>query len=144
MDQSHTKQNIRQAVPFFMVNNMKASLQFYVEGLGFTMAMQWTPHDTIEWCMLQRESVSLMLQEYRKEFRPVDKLGIGVSTCFICEDALALYHEFLERGLTPAEPFVGNKMWVVSLKDPDGYDLQFESMTEVPEETSYAEWSKAK
>jgi hypothetical protein len=28
-------------------------------------------------------------------------------------------------------------MWVTSLKDPDGYRLDFESPTDVPEETVY-------
>ena len=29
--------NIRQAVPFFGVKDIEASLRFYVDGLGFTM-----------------------------------------------------------------------------------------------------------
>jgi len=40
------------------------------------------------------------------------------------------------------EPFVGNNMWVVSLVDVDGYRLDFESPTDVPEETKYSEWIK--
>lgn len=31
-------------------------------------------------------------------------------------------------------------MWVTGVKDPDGYNLYFESMTDVPEETKYSEW----
>jgi hypothetical protein len=30
-------------------------------------------------------------------------------------------------------------MWVTSLRDPDGYRLEFESPTDVPEETRYSE-----
>ena len=30
-------------------------------------------------------------------------------------------------------------MWVTSIKDPDGYDLNFESPTDAPEETEYAD-----
>lgn len=81
-----------------------------------------------------------MLQEYRTGLRPEGKLGQGVSICFMCIDALALYDEFMKKGLQPAEPFVGNNMWVVSLTDPDGYRLDFESTTEVPEETTYTSW----
>ena len=29
--------NVKQAVPFFMVTNIEASLRFYVDGLGFTV-----------------------------------------------------------------------------------------------------------
>lgn len=30
-------------------------------------------------------------------------------------------------------------MWVTSLRDPDGYRLEFESLTDVPEETVFSE-----
>lgn len=40
-------------------------------------------------------------------------------------------------GLTPRRPFVGNALWVVDITDPDGYRLEFESPTDMPEETEY-------
>jgi hypothetical protein len=46
-----------------------------------------------------------------------------------------VYHAALARGLTPSRPFVGNGLWVVSLTDPDGYRLDFESPTDAPEGT---------
>jgi hypothetical protein len=102
------------------------------------------PRGTIEWCWLQRDSVSIMLQEYRKDgihTKKIDgKLGEGITICFQCEDALELYQEFLSKGLSLPEPFVGNGMWDVGIKDPDGYSLHFESLTDVPEETMYSEW----
>jgi hypothetical protein len=33
---------------------------------------------------------------------------------------------------------VGNGLWVTSVKDPDGYLLDFESPTDTPEETVYS------
>ena len=41
---SHSKKqpNIKQAVPFFMVKDMEASVNFYVKGLGFSMTESWT------------------------------------------------------------------------------------------------------
>ncbi len=83
-----------------------------------------------------------MLQEYREGFKPNEKLGQGVSVCIMCNDAIALYKEFLQTGLSPQEPFVGNNLWVVQLKDPDGYKIHFESRTDEPEETKYSEWIK--
>ena len=124
-----------------MVTNMDLSLQFYVDGLGFTLKTTWTPRGKIEWCWLQREGVALMLQEYREGNPHIDALkGTGVTVAFQCADALALYSEFITKGLTPKEPFVGNQMWDVALNDPDGYSLHFESPTDVPEETKYSEW----
>jgi catechol 2,3-dioxygenase-like lactoylglutathione lyase family enzyme len=139
-----TSSNIQLAVPFFMVMNMDASLQFYVDKLGFTLTNQWTPRGKIEWCSLQRDDVWLMLQEPRKkeQFKEAEK-GKGVSICFQCKDALALYREFIKQNIEITEPFVGNNMWVVSFIDPDGYRLDFESPTDVPEETKYSDWTKA-
>ncbi len=83
-----------------------------------------------------------MLQEFRDDWRhdpsPAGKLGQGMSICFICENALAFYREVSSRGIQAAKPFVGNGMWVTSLTDPDGYQLHFESLTDVPEETEYS------
>ena len=43
------------------------------------------------------------------------------------------------KGLKASRPFVGNGMWVTSLSDPDGYRIEFESLTDVPEDTQYSE-----
>lgn len=136
--------NIQLTVPFFMVTSMDVSLQFYVDKLGFTLTRQWTPHGKIEWCWLQRDDVSLMLQEPRnkQQFNKTEN-GKGISICFQCKDALALYLEFTKQGIEIKEPFVGNNMWVVSFTDPDGYRLDFESPTDVPEETLHSDWIKS-
>jgi lactoylglutathione lyase len=137
-----TPTNLKQSVPFFMVTNMEKSLDFYARGLGFELKIEWTPRGTIEWCWLERDGVALMLQEYREEWRPAEKLGVGISICFMCHDALQLYTEFLQKGLSLSEPFVGNNLWVVGLTDPDGYNVAFESPTNVEEETLYSDWIK--
>jgi catechol 2,3-dioxygenase-like lactoylglutathione lyase family enzyme len=131
--------NVKQAVPFFMVSNIEASIRYYVDGLGFEMTNKWINEGKLRWCWLQRGGGALMLQEFKKEGHhtsaPEGKLGVGVSIYFICEDALALYREFTSRGIQASRPFVGNGMWVTSLSDPDGYRIEFESYTDVPEET---------
>jgi uncharacterized glyoxalase superfamily protein PhnB len=132
-----TTPNVEQAVPFLMVANMESSLRFYVDGLGFEMTRKWTPRGTIEWCWLQLGGAALMLQEYREGRVPQAKRGEGVSVCFQCKDALALYHAFTARGIQARNPFVGNAMWVTVLTDPDGYKLDFESPTDEREETEY-------
>lgn len=133
--------NIKLAVPFFRVANMQASLKFYTEGLGFAITNTWTPRGVIEWCWLERDKVSLMLQQPASEWvekHPAEgKPGAGVSITFQCVDALAIYHEFCAKGLTPSRPFVGNGMWVTCIADPDGYHLDFESITSTPEGTEY-------
>jgi lactoylglutathione lyase len=132
-----TTANVRQAVPFLMVTDMAAALRFYVDGLGAELRNTWTPEGRIEWCWLALGDAALMLQEYRPGKRPEGTLGLGVSTCFMCRDAIALYHEFRARGVEAERPFVGNGLWVTSVKDPDGHRIDFESPTDVPEGTEY-------
>ena len=135
--------NVKQAVPFFGVSSMEASLRFYVDGLGFVMTKKWIDEGKLRWCWLEIGDAALMLQEFRKEghdsWKPTCKVGEGVSVCFMCEDALAIYHEATARGIKVRQtPFVGNGLWVVSFSDPDGYRIDFESPTNVPEETEYS------
>jgi len=135
--------NVEQAVPFFTVADMEESLRFYIHGLGFEMSYRWIDGDKLRWCWLQLGGAALMLQESRKDGRESaaapGKVGQGVSVCFMCKDALAIYREATARGIQAARPFVGNHMWVTPLVDPDGYKIFFESATDSPEESVYSE-----
>jgi uncharacterized glyoxalase superfamily protein PhnB len=142
-----TSVNVKQAVPFFHVTDMEASLRFYVDGLGFKMKNRWipapeerNPDGKIRWCWLQLGEAAIMLQEFLPEHRPKETLGTGASVCFMCGDALALYREFKSRGIqTRRRPYVGNNLWVVPVTDPDGYRMEFESPTDAPEESELEE-----
>lgn len=132
--------NIKEAVPFFLIADMDKSLSFYVEKLGFSLINKWGPADRIEWCWLQRGGGSIMLQRYAESKVWEGKKGEGVAIFFQCEDAIELYHEYKSKGVEASEPFVGNHMWDLKITDPDGYNLHFESITDVPEETTYSMW----
>jgi len=142
-----TSENVQQAVPFFGVTNMESSLRFYVDGLGFKMKNSWIPDRAedhpdgrIRWCWLELGDAAIMLQEFLPQFRPKETLGTGASVSFMCEDALALYREFKSRGVqTRKRPFVGNRLWVVPVTDPDGYHMEFASPTDAPEESELEE-----
>jgi lactoylglutathione lyase len=135
--------NVKQAVPFFWVQDIKESIRFYVDGLGFTVTNEWIDDGTLRWCWLELGEAALMLQAFSKEGHhrsvPEGKVGVGVSIYFICNDALAIYREITSRGLHAKKPFVGNRMWVTQLSDPDGYDILFESPTDAPEETIFTD-----
>jgi lactoylglutathione lyase len=142
-----TSVNVKQAVPFFGVTNMEASLRFYIDGLGFKMKRQWIPDRAedhpdgrIRWCWLELGDAAIMLQEFWPGGRPTQALGAGASVSFMCEDALALYRQFKARGIqTRKRPFVGNRLWVVPVTDPDGYRMEFSSPTDAPEESELEE-----
>ncbi len=134
------KQNVQQAVPFFAIRNMADSLAFCMEGLGFTMRDKWIDEGVLRWCCLELGGAALMLQETRSELYDSSvTVGGGVSICFMCRDALAMYDQAHMAGLEPNEPFVGNSLWVTRLHDPDGYRIEFEGPTDVPEGTRLSE-----
>jgi lactoylglutathione lyase len=93
--------------------------------------------------LVQHGNAAIMLQEFRQDgpnsWAPESKVGVGVSICFQCKDAVATYKDVTSRGIEAKRPFVGNGMWVTSVQDPDGYKLDFESLTDVPEETVFSE-----
>lgn len=146
MQPEKIKTNIKQAVPFFRVSNIKNSLSYYIDGLGFEITHKWINEGKLEWCSIKNGDASLMLQEFSNyghhTFNFKGKLGEGVSICFICENALAIYKEITSNGIKTSEPFVGNGMWVISLSDPDGYLIEFESPTNIPEGTTLSELAK--
>ena len=130
--------NVRESVPFFGVRRMDASLRFYADGLEFAIKHRWEPEGKIRWCWLQLGGAALMLQEFSEP--PSEKVGVGVSVCFMCADAIAIYRDAKSRGLAPREPFVGNRLWVTSFTDPDGYRIDFESPTDAPEDITLSEY----
>src|SRR5215813_13596540 len=95
--------NVKQAVPFFGVHDIEQSVRFYVEGLGFEMTKKWVDEGKLRWCSLQIGDAALMLQEFWKEGPhasvPEGKLGAGVSICFLCQDAIAIYRDSKSRGI---------------------------------------------
>ncbi len=138
-----SRPTVQQAVPFFWVADIKKSVRYYVEGLGFELSRQWNDDGELRWCWLQFGGAAVMLQEFRKEgahaFRPAGKLGEGVSIYFICDDATAIFRVVASRGIQASHPVVGNGMWVTELVDPDGYKLAFESATDAPEDSTFRE-----
>jgi lactoylglutathione lyase len=135
--------NVKEVVPFLAVSGMERSVQYYVDGLGFTMKNKWVVDGKLRWCWLALGGAALMLQEFPTEghdsWTPKGKAGEGVSLCFTCEDAIRFYDEVRSRGIQASEPQVGNAMWVTSLSDPDGYRLYFNSATDAAEDTKLSQ-----
>ena len=135
--------NVRELVPMLCVASMERSLGYYVDGLGFTMQAKWVVDGRVLWCRLELGGAALMLQQFNREghdsWAPQGEVGEGVSLRFQCQDAIAIYHDVISRGIGATEPQVGNAMWDTRLTDPDGYRIHFESPTDSPEETRLSE-----
>jgi catechol 2,3-dioxygenase-like lactoylglutathione lyase family enzyme len=130
--------NVKEVVPFLSISSMERSIRFYIDGLGFEMRNKWEPDGKLRWCWLTLGGASLMLQEFTNGPPPIPG---GINLTFTCEDAIALYHQYLSLGAS--EPEVGNGLWVTHIADPDGYKLFFESPTDVAEETKLSEIASA-
>jgi lactoylglutathione lyase len=136
--------NVKQVVPFFMVSSMERSVHYYVDGLGFTMKNKRVSQGKAALVLAGAgrrgvDASGAPPTPGHDSWVPAQKVGEGVSLCFQCEDASAIYHVVRSRGIEAEEPLVGNRMWVTELPDPDGYRLFFESVTDVPEETKLSE-----
>ncbi len=109
------------------------------------MKYQWVDEGKLRWCWLQIRDAALMLQEYRpdglKAAQIRGKFGNGVSITFHCKNALEIYREVTARGARTNEPFVGNRLWVVGVTDPERQDGICEPYY-VPEETKFSEWKR--
>ena len=134
---------VQQAVPFFAVSNIEASVRYYVDRLGFAMARSWVVEGKLRWCWLQIGNAALMLQQFPREghdsWRPEGKVGEGVTIYFKCRDARAIYREATRRGAEASKPVVGNGQWETNLSDPDGYRIVFVSQTDLAEDTELSE-----
>lgn len=119
---------ISELVPLLYVDNVDDSVAFYRDQLGFRLAATWEPDGKLAWCRMEREGAAVMLQQACDEDGPADQRGRGVGFFFHCDDAAAFHRELAVRGLSVAPPelaFYG--MTQVFVKDPDGYQLCFQS-----------------
>jgi uncharacterized glyoxalase superfamily protein PhnB len=123
---------IQELVPLLFVEDIIRSAAFYQQRLGLELTMKWEPAGKLSWCRLERGGAALMLQQaLPEEDGPAEGRGRGVGFYFNCDDANAMCAVLSSRGLAVAAPqasFYGmNQLFV---KDPDGYELCFQSVIE--------------
>ncbi len=120
--------SIRETWPLLFVQDIARSLDFYRDRLGFEVVHEAQNDGQVFWCRLKRDHSSLMLQQAEPEDGEPQGRGRGVVLYFVCDDADAMHADLTARGLDLPEPetaYYGMRQ--VSVVDPDGYDLCFES-----------------
>jgi uncharacterized glyoxalase superfamily protein PhnB len=121
--------------PLIQVFDMKTSVAFYVDKLGFTLAQRSQEgEDHFDWCMLENGGSYLMLNtRYEQHERPPSPDPTRVdhhddmSFYFRCTDVAAAYRMIKATGAPVTAPqkmhYGANEIRVT---DPDGYNLFFQ------------------
>jgi len=128
MSENSSSAKIHELVPLLFVEDISRSAEFYRDALRFVQTEHWEPDGKLAWCRLERGGAAIMLQQATVEDGPAEYRGHGVGFFFNCDNVDALHAELQKRGLDlkpPTVAFYGLKQ--VFLKDPDGYDLCFQS-----------------
>lgn len=114
--------------PLLFVDDLSRSLTFYRDQLGFQITQDWSSDGRLAWCRLERDGVSLMLQQACDEDGPAAGRGRGVVFYISCADADREYERLKASAVNVAPPqvaFYGMNQLV--LTDPDGYEHCFQN-----------------
>jgi uncharacterized glyoxalase superfamily protein PhnB len=117
---------IERNTPEFLVQDVDATVRYYVEALGFAVDMRVPEDDAqpAEWAMVKRDGASFMFEK-REPFGN----GEGVDFYLHVTDVNVLLEELRRRGAEivgePEDTWYG--MRNVTVRDPNGYELIFAS-----------------
>ena len=121
---------VRQIWPLMVVQDVRRSIEFYRDRLGFTLVGSAESDGKVFWCRMERDGSAVMLQQAEEEVGPAEGRGRGVSLYFVCDDAATMYAELTGRGLQLHPPSVAHYgMKQLFVPEPDGYSICFESPT---------------
>ena len=125
-----TTKNLVAITPFFIVENLQASIAYYIERFGFQLDFQG-PEDGPFWAGVSRDGIGIMLKAVapgvlpcpnhtRHEWAPPDAHIYSM-------DPDALFDEFSRRGASFVKTlsFVEEGLWGFAITDADGYVLVF-------------------
>jgi catechol 2,3-dioxygenase-like lactoylglutathione lyase family enzyme len=116
--------------PFFIVSNIKDSVAFYVNKLGFEI-LYMGPEDDPFYAMVGRDHISIMLKAITEDIKPIPnytrhewaRWDAYIST----EDPDTLFEEFSSSGITFHQPIRDDNDGLrgFEVTDADGYVLFF-------------------
>jgi catechol 2,3-dioxygenase-like lactoylglutathione lyase family enzyme len=116
--------------PFFIVADLKASVGFYVDKLGFEIRYIG-PDDDPFWAIVGRDNISIMLKVIADDIRPIPnhtrhewaRWDAYIST----NDPDALFEEYSSAEITFHQPLRndGDGLRGFEVNDADGYVLFF-------------------
>jgi uncharacterized glyoxalase superfamily protein PhnB len=121
--------------PLIQVFDMKASLAFYCDVLGFKLARRSQEGEAhFDWCMLERDGHHLMLNTaYERDERPAapdpERHAHHADTAFYfaCADVESAYNHLRAKGCKvspPQQMHYGARE--ITVADPDGFLVSFQ------------------
>ncbi len=115
-------------IPLIQVGNMRESLDYYCEVLGFALEEVWPEAEDPRWARVSRGGAQFLLtMDLGTSDRPfIAEKGNGVVFYIPCEDLGALYEEFSSKGaIIVQEPVPFGGRWQFTVADINGYVLTF-------------------
>lgn len=123
--------NIQGMAPLLQVFDMPASLSFYRDIIGFTVADP--TGGEVDWALLRFNGIELMLNTaYEKERRPSCpdpnriKQHADTALYFGCPDVDGAYTHLRSKGVKVKKPVITHYGFkALTVTDPDGFHLVF-------------------
>jgi catechol 2,3-dioxygenase-like lactoylglutathione lyase family enzyme len=122
--------NLTYIAPCFIVENVEASADFYVNKLGFEIRYM-APDDGPFFAIVGRERISIMLKAIAPEIKPVPNhtrhRWARLDAYISADDPDALYEEYASKGVNFHQPLKDDDDGLrgFEVKDADGYVLFF-------------------
>jgi uncharacterized glyoxalase superfamily protein PhnB len=119
--------------PTLAVNDMKRTIEFYENSLGFKLGICFPDINNPEYSDLSRDGLVLMFIPTRNiDISKEEKLGIGVNLYLqIDGDIDAYYQELKKRGVNITRDIKDEPFGIrdFTIEDPDGYKLTFNQVS---------------
>jgi catechol 2,3-dioxygenase-like lactoylglutathione lyase family enzyme len=122
--------NLVAICPFFIVTDLRASVAFYRERLGFELEFEG-PAGDVYYAGVKRDGIGIMLKTISPDVLPCPNHTrhpwARWDAYIYTLDPDTLYEEFRRRGVTFAKElsFIDDGLWGFELADADGYILAF-------------------
>ena len=130
VNREEASRNLASINPFFIVENLQASITYYMERLGFQLDFQG-PNDDPYYARVSRDGIGIMLKAILPDVLPCPNRTrhewARWDAYVYVLDPDALFAEFRERGASFVTElsFIDEGLWGFEVTDADGYVLAF-------------------
>ena len=122
--------NLTYIMPCFIITDLKISVSFYVDKLGFEVRYIG-PDDNPYWAIVGRDNISIMLKAVAPDIKPIPnrtRHEWAPSDAYIsAAEPDTLFKEYRSNGVTFSKPIHDNSdnLRGFEIEDADGYILFF-------------------